>query len=430
MPRLAAVRAAAPLGGSISTSRLPTAPAAPARVPPAVRRPTLEPTHGSRQGTSRSQVGSVVPRASGSNGGGPQWFAPFERFYSEAELRSDSWKACRRPTRQQADCTARRSGPSILQPPSPLAPLLKARNLLPAAVILATLVGLLLPQTFQQFPTKLFVPGMAYVAFVVGLDLSPRSIARVFRRLQDVALGVVLQWTVLPAVSVLLALFAVPALGLPADIGDGLQLAACVPGAILSNYAVWVAQPQMAPLAVVLSTLSMLSGILLTPLLVHVLLGQTVAVDRAGMLIATGQLIVAPVAAGMMLSALLPRLISKLKPLLSLLALVDVCFCVGVSTSVNGGLLASDWGRWAALLVLALHSSAFFVSYFISRRLLNSPARAKCISIATGMQSALLACFLSTKFFHSEAATLPCSLSVTIMLLMGLALAQVWRPAR
>lgn len=34
------------------------------------------------------------------------------------------------------------------------------------------------------------------------------------------------------------------------------------------------------------------------------------------------QLIVAPVAAGMMLSALLPRLISKLKPLLSLLALV------------------------------------------------------------------------------------------------------------
>lgn len=80
------------------------------------------------------------------------------------------------------------------------------------------------------------------------------------------------------------------------------MLTSCVSGAQLSNYATFLTDPQMAPLSIVMTSLSTASATFLTPLLSLLLIGKRLPVDVKGMMTSIMQIVVAPIATGLLLN--------------------------------------------------------------------------------------------------------------------------------
>ena len=72
----------------------------------------------------------------------------------------------------------------------------------------------------------------------------------------------------------------------------------CVSGAQLSNYATFLVHPEQAALSIVLTALSTAAGVVVTPLLVLLLLGQRIPVDVQAMAASIMQIVILPVGVG------------------------------------------------------------------------------------------------------------------------------------
>lgn len=80
------------------------------------------------------------------------------------------------------------------------------------------------------------------------------------------------------------------------------MLTSCVSGAQLSNYATFLTDPTMAPLSIVMTSLSTATAVFVTPLLSLLLIGKRLPVDVKGMISNILQIVVSPVAAGLLLN--------------------------------------------------------------------------------------------------------------------------------
>lgn len=80
------------------------------------------------------------------------------------------------------------------------------------------------------------------------------------------------------------------------------MLTSCVSGAQLSNYATFLTDPHMAPLSIVMTSLSTASATFVTPLLSLLLIGKGLPVDVKGMMASIMQIVVAPIATGLLLN--------------------------------------------------------------------------------------------------------------------------------
>lgn len=80
------------------------------------------------------------------------------------------------------------------------------------------------------------------------------------------------------------------------------MLVSCVSGAQLSNYATFLTDPPLAPLSIVMTSLSTATAVLVTPTLSLLLIGKKLPVDVIGMISSILQVVVAPIAAGLLLN--------------------------------------------------------------------------------------------------------------------------------
>ncbi|XP_039169071.1 probable sodium/metabolite cotransporter BASS6, chloroplastic [Eucalyptus grandis] len=93
---------------------------------------------------------------------------------------------------------------------------------------------------------------------------------------------------------------------LPTSIGAGNMLVSCVSGAQLSNYATFLTDPSMAPLSIVMTSLSTATAVFVTPLWSLLLIGKRLPVDVKGMVSSILQIVVAPITAGSSLGFVMP----------------------------------------------------------------------------------------------------------------------------
>ena len=85
-------------------------------------------------------------------------------------------------------------------------------------------------------------------------------------------------------------------------LGAGIMLVSCVSGAQLSNYATFLTDPSMAPLSIVMTSLSTATAVFVTPLLSLLLIGKRLPVDVKGMVSSILQIVVAPIVGGLLLN--------------------------------------------------------------------------------------------------------------------------------
>lgn len=306
----------------------------------------------------------------------------------------------------------------------------KANSVLPQVVLASTILALVYPPSFTWFTSRYYAPALGFLMFAVGLNSSEKDFIEAFKRPAPILAGYVGQFVIKPLLGYLFGTMAMMMFGLPTSLGAGIMLTSCVSGAQLSNYATFLTDPTMAPLSIVMTSLSTATAVFVTPLLSLLLIGKRLPVDVKGMISNILQIVVSPVAAGLLLNRFLPRISSAIRPFLPPLSVFVTSLCVGAPLAINIDSVLSPFGISVVLLVIAFHLSAFVLGYaFTGVAFQNAPdvkPLQRTLSYETGMQSSLLALALANKFFQDPLVGVPPAISVVIMSLMGFSLVMIW----
>lgn len=302
----------------------------------------------------------------------------------------------------------------------------------PLFVLSSAIFALRFPRTLTWVNQGEIISWMlASVMCGTGLTLEKRDFVAVFQNnWQSVPLGVLCQFIIMPA-----AAWAVgqtlllhqepsgPALFL------GLCLVGCSPGGTASNLVSLIAHADVA-LSVILTACSTLLAVIMTPLLVKLLVGTSVAVSGLALCQATARVILLPVVMGMLINARFPRLarfLSRFTPFASVLL---VCLICGGVVAQNANILLTGGGQNSLILlsVVALHAVGFAWGYIVPRLFFQRDERsARTISIEVGMQNSALAVVLARSIGAPTIAGLPGALSATAHSCLGSILAAIWR---
>ncbi|XP_017231311.1 probable sodium/metabolite cotransporter BASS5, chloroplastic isoform X2 [Daucus carota subsp. sativus] len=266
--------------------------------------------------------------------------------------------------------------------------------------------------------------------FAVGVNSSAKDFLEAFNRPSAIAAGYAGQFVLKPFLGYLFGALSMTLFDLPTSLGAGILLTSCVSGAQLSNYATFLTDPQMAPLSIVMTSLSTATAAFVTPILSLLLIGKRLPVDVKGMVANILQIVVAPVMAGLLLNRFFPQVCGAIRPLLPPLSVFVTALCVGAPLAININSVLSPFGMSIVLLVTAFHLSAFVSGYVLSgiafSKMPDVKALQRTISYETGMQSSLLALALANKFFEDPLVGVPPAISVVIMSLMGFSLVMLW----
>ncbi|XP_034690342.1 probable sodium/metabolite cotransporter BASS3, chloroplastic [Vitis riparia] len=197
-------------------------------------------------------------------------------------------------------------------------------------------------------------------------------------------------------------------------------------GAQLSSYASFLSKGDVA-LSILLTSSTTIASVLVTPLLTGLLIGSVVPVDAVAMSKSILQVVLVPVTLGLALNTYAKPVVNLLRPVMPLVAMVCTSLCIGSPLAINRSQILSAEGLRLVFPVLAFHTVAFTVGYWVSKIPIFRQEEEVCrtISLCTGMQSSTLAGLLATQFLGGSQAVPP-AYSVVAMAIMGLSLASFW----
>ncbi|XP_044484233.1 probable sodium/metabolite cotransporter BASS6, chloroplastic [Mangifera indica] len=306
----------------------------------------------------------------------------------------------------------------------------QSNTLLPHVVIASTVLALVFPPSFTWFTSRYYAPALGFLMFAVGVNSSEKDFLEAFKRPAAILAGYIGQFVVKPILGYIFGIISVTVFGLPTAIGAGIMLVSCVSGAQLSNYATFLTDPQLAPLSIVMTSLSTATAVVVTPLLSLLLIGKRLPVDVKGMVSSILQIVVAPIAGGLLLNRFFPSFSNAIRPFLPPLSVLVTAFCVGAPLAINIESVMSPFGVAILLLIIAFHLSAFVAGYvltgFTFPNAHDVQALQRTLSFETGMQSSLLALALANRFFQDPLVSVPPAISTVIMSLMGFSLVMLW----
>lgn len=305
------------------------------------------------------------------------------------------------------------------RPPLPVrSPQSRLTKLFPILAIAVAATGALRPDSFvaAQF---MIIPLLASIMFMMGLTLTRDDAQRIARDPRPVAVGIALQFLLMP----ILALTLAKLLQLSTPLTVGMVLVGSCAGGTASNVICFLARGDVA-LSVSMTFVSTLIGVVATPLLSQFYLAEQVAVDELAMIESLLQIVFVPVISGFCFRAVLPRLSAALQPALPLISVICILLIIGVVVAMNAPQLRGI----GPLIVLAviLHNALGIAGGFTLSRLFGFDLKqSQTIAIEVGMQNSGLAAALSLQFFSATAA-LPAALFSIWHNISGALLAGHW----
>ncbi|MFM8735029.1 MAG: bile acid:sodium symporter family protein [Pirellulales bacterium] len=295
-------------------------------------------------------------------------------------------------------------------------------NAFPLWVLVACGLALVRPGWLAWFHGSAIVWALAVIMLGMGLTLEIGDFVRVSSRPLAVVTGFVAQFLIMPAAGWGVG----TALGLDTPLAVGLILVACCPGGTASNVVTYIARADVA-LSVVMTACSTLAAVVLTPLLTKLLAGRLVEVDAAALVVSTLQVVVLPVAAGVVLNRALPRAAALVQPAAPVVSVLAIALVVGSVIAQNAAAVRTSGGMLLAA-VAAVHGIGFALGYAFSRAFGYDRVVSRTISIEVGMQNSGLGVVLAQRHFPAEPLTaVPCAISSVVHSLIGSGLAGWWR---
>ena len=345
------------------------------------------------------------------------------------------------------------------------------------------------PQVFTNwgFNTKiLIVPSVQLIMFGMGTKLSLTDFAQEFRRPVKILLGSALGFLLMPLAAILI----INVYRFPPAVAAGLILIGACPTGAASNVMTYLARGNLA-LALSITMLTTLAAPFTTPLLMKVFAGQLIAVDAVSMMLGIMNMVVVPVAAGLICNRILYSKDADtwFKPARNLIGLGTACFLAGIGLifvpfaasvkSLQSGLILVLWSvttvsitkmvvarargpeNWMEMVlpklslvsimlyivIVAAHSKATLLSigpalflatvvhnllgllmgYGCARALRLSDADTRTFALQVGLKNAGVGVGLAYDVLKSEGAALASLIFGTWMNVSGSTLANYWR---
>lgn len=255
----------------------------------------------------------------------------------------------------------------------------------------------------------------------MGITLLPQDFKDVFKTPIPVFAGVVLQYTVMPLSGWGIGIL----LDLPTPLATGLIVVSCCPGGVASNVITYLAKGDLA-LSVSMTASSTILSVFMTPLLTLFLIGQGVKASAGGLFFDTFQVVILPVALGVLLNSYLPKISKKIQIVSPLVAVILITMIVSSILGSGREKILQSAGT-LILAVVSLHVSGFLFGYVLSWLFIRNRKTARTISIEVGMQNSGLGVVLSRNNFPDPLVAIPAAISSLVHSLIGSLLAALWR---
>jgi len=235
------------------------------------------------------------------------------------------------------------------------------------------------------------------VMFGMGLTMESSAFTEVFRRPGNIILGCICQFTIMPLLAAGLSF----AFRLPPELAVGVILVGCCPGGTSSNVITYLSHGDL-PLSVGMTTLSTIIAPVLTPLLVKLFAGTYIPVNVWEMFLSIIEVIIVPIALGLLIKRFLPALTQKVAPCLPAFSTLVIISIVMAVVSANASKLHSC-GLLVILVVIIHNLLGYALGFLVGKLAGLTPPKYTAISIEVGMQNSGLACSLAATHFSSMA---------------------------
>ncbi|PCK32804.1 bile acid:sodium symporter family protein [Pseudoalteromonas piscicida] len=299
----------------------------------------------------------------------------------------------------------------------------KIVQLFPLWAIICSVIAYLFPPLFSAFKSAI-IPLLMLIMLTMGLTLTTKDFLRVLDNKKAICVSVLLQFTVMPSVAYLIA----TAMNLETDLLIGMILVGTVAGGTASNVLCYLAKGDVA-LSISMTAISTLLGVLLTPSLTTLMIGQVVAIQFSDMLMSLLKIVLLPVAIGVAFNTFLAKPLKhsfiKTTPILPLLSMLSIVFIIAVIVALNQSKLESIGVIMLAAVILH-NSTGLILGYFIPKRLGFNEKVCRTMAFEVGMQNSGLAVALAMKFFTPTAAVAGTLFSIWHNV-SGSILAGMWR---
>ena len=291
--------------------------------------------------------------------------------------------------------------------------------LFPVWAILLSMIAYALPDFFIGLKAGI-IPLLVIIMFGMGMTLTTEDFKRVLLQPKTIALGVLLQYLLMPLAAWLISL----ALQLPTELMIGMVLVGSSAGGTASNVICYLARGNVA-LSITLTLCSTLLAIVAMPALTLLYAGQSIGVPAAAMLLSILKIILLPVLLGVTLNTLFHKRLEPLLPFFPALSSLAIILIIAIIIALNRDNIAGM--GISVLAAVMLHNLLGLASaYGIARALRYDETTARTLAIEVGMQNSGLSVALAIKYFSTSAA-LPGALFSIWHNLSGSILAAWWR---
>lgn len=291
-------------------------------------------------------------------------------------------------------------------------------------VLAAALCAFLWPGACGFVRTSWISPLLGLVMFGMGLTLEWKAFATVFARPLEVSIGVLCQFVLMP----LLAWGLARLFRLPTELAVGVLLVGCCPGGTSSNVISYLAKGDVA-LSVGMTTVSTLLAPVITPLLMKLFAGAVIPVDFFAMFRSILQVVILPVALGLLAKRFLTVFSARVIPALPAFSTIVIILIV-ISVVAANAVKLRDCGILIMAVVVLHNLSGYALGYLAARMMRFTADKARTVSIEVGMQNSGLACSLAATHFPNLAmASVPGALFSVWHNISGALLARLYARA-
>ncbi len=285
-------------------------------------------------------------------------------------------------------------------------------------VILAAAFGWYAPAAFAWVGPNISLL-LGLVMFGVGMTVRRSDFQALLLQPWKILGGVAAQYLVMPLLAVALSRM----FGLSTDLTIGMVLLGACPGGTVSNLVTFIARGNVA-LSVAITSASTLIAPLMTPILTLWLVGTLIDVSATALFRSIVEIIVVPVALGVLVHAMFGAKIEPISAAFQLISVLAIMLLVGFVIGAN----YENFRTIPASLIGAViaHNLLGFGSGYLIARVARMPvAEQKAMCFEVGMQNSGLAITLATIHF-SPVVALPGALFSLWHTVSGPLVANFW----